>query len=144
VEEPNPTHQKPSEADPVSRLASAAARLAASACSGGQDAVERDLLREVVQSGLARAAGIWSRSHPQAPWVQVRSYGGEVPSPSAVGAGSTATLLDLWPDRCLVVLGALLDHEANVEAIEILAATVALTCPGDDPTPPPLPAVDQD
>ncbi len=142
--EPEPIHRRTSDTDPVSLLASATARLVASACSGGRDAVERDLLREVVDSGLASAAGIWSRAHELAPWTQVRSYGGDVPSPAALGAGSTPTRLDLSPGRSLVALGALLDHEANVEAIEVLTAVVALTCPEEEDTPPPLPAVDRD
>ncbi len=144
VGEPEPIYPRTGETDSVSHLASATARLVASACSGGRDAVERDLLREVVQSGLASAAGIWSRPHPMAAWAQVRSFGGDVPAPSSVSAGCTATRLDLWPDRCLVALGSLLNHEANVEAIELLASAVVLTCPSEDEAPPPLPAEDRD
>jgi hypothetical protein len=128
--------------DPISALAGATLRLAAAACAGDQRVVERELLREIVDAGWARAAGIWSQVGPNAPWRQLRGYGGPVPSPGLTGAGATATTHELSPRRCLVVEGHLLNREENLEAIDVLAAAVALTGPGDDEAPPPLPCTD--
>lgn len=128
--------------DPMSALVGATLRLAAAACAGDQRVVERELLREIVHAGWARAAGIWSQVRPNAPWRQLRGYGGPVPSPELTGAGATATTHELSPRRCLVVEGHLLNREENLEAIDVLAAAVALTGPGDDEAPPPLPCTD--
>ena len=123
-------------------LADATVRLAASACAGGLEAVERELLREVVQSGWATAAGIWTRTQRSAPWRQLRGYGGAVPSPEQASAGPTATVHELGPCRCLVAQGGLLNREEALEAIDVLAAAVSLTWHGDDEAPPPLPCAD--
>ncbi len=132
----------PGAEDTFSALADATLRLATAACAGGQGTVERELLRELVRSGWATAAGIWSQDHPGAPWSQLRGYGGPVPSPESAGAGTTATVHELGPRRCLVAQGQLMNREENLEAIDVLAAAVSLTWQGDDQAPPPLPSAD--
>ncbi len=139
VPDPIRPRANPGAEDTFSALADATLRLATAACVGGQGTVERELLREVVQSGWATAAGIWSQEHPDAPWRQLRGYGGPVPSPRSAGAGTTATVHELGPRRCLVAEGELMNREENLEAIDVLAAAVSLTWQGDDQAPPPLP-----
>lgn len=140
--DPDQTRPHAQASDTFSLLADATVRLATAACAGGQETVERELLREVVQSGWATAAGIWSQAHPGAPWRQLRGYGGAVPCPESAGAGTTATVHELGTRRCLVVEGQLLNREESLEAIDVLAAAVSLTWQGDDETPPPLPCAD--
>ena len=118
---PHSINSGPGETSTLSLLASVAERLAHRAIYEGRDAVERELLREVVQGGLATAAGVWARPGAGAPWRQLRGFGGDTPSPDRAELASATSCHSMDEDRCLVAISSLHNHEASSEALELLA-----------------------
>lgn len=140
MEGPGHSDLNASEASTVTALGSIIERLSILALTAGQDAMERELLREVVGAGLASAAGLWTRAHDDAPWLQVRGFGGETPPPDRSLSGPAGACVPLAQHRRLVTRCSLLNHEANTEALELLAAAIGLICDGASEDPPPLPS----
>ncbi|MGD2018373.1 MAG: hypothetical protein PVJ89_09670 [Planctomycetota bacterium] len=124
--------------------AQAAVDLAGFAADGDRDGLERELLRSLVELGVARAAGLWARPTPEAPWTRQRGFGGETPAPAKANPGTLSLALHLDEHRCVVVTTSPLVREADLDAAEALVATAALLSEGAPATPAPLPRRDPD